>query len=351
MRLLRFALPLLVSPLAFAASFDCKLAQTPREKTICASPVLSKADEAVAAQYKTLRAKLSPEAAAEIQTDQRAWLAYLDKACSPRLKADRANTADCLLGEYNARKKDFDTTALPSGQLLFTRTAYVALPSKLDPNENSEMDPGVGIGTFRWPQIDRPSGHQIAFNQAVLAYAIKSSQTDRKKPATFLAATDPHGSIELSWTLTAANDKLLSIAFEQFVMGYGAAHPSTVDSTFHWNAAASRPLQPTDIFNEASGWRTKLIPLVRKRLQQDKDRADLFWTGPELTRGIREGLTNSQQWTLSSTGFSILFGQYQVAPYVAGMPTASFTWTELKPYLNPTFDPTQLPQTATTKDQ
>ncbi|MDE1162096.1 MAG: lysozyme inhibitor LprI family protein [Acidobacteriaceae bacterium] len=349
MRAFRFALPLLVSTTAFAASFNCKLASTPREKTICASPALSKADDELAAKYKALHEKLSPESAADLLKDQRIWLAYLDKACAPNLKADRANISECLLGEYNSRKPDFDSTTLPSGQVLFTRATYIARPTKLVPNDDSDMDPGVGTGIFRWPQIDRATSQQTAFNHSVLAYLLESSKNDPKQAATFLASTDPHSSVDVSWTLRAVNDKLLSIDFEQFSMTYGAAHPNTFDSTFHWNVAAGRPLQVTDVFNNASGWSTKLIPAARQKLRAIPDMSEMLWNGDELTKGIGNGLSNSYEWTLSSKGFTVTFAQYQVAAYVAGMPDITFTWQELKPYLNPSFAPSGLPKPTTSK--
>jgi len=48
-------------------------------------------------------------------------------------------------------------------------------------------------------------------------------------------------------------------------------------------------------------------------------------------------------WDLSRQGLTVTFGQYAVAAYAAGMPTVSFTWQELKPFLNPAFDPGLLP--------
>src|SRR5690554_4071109 len=75
--LMTFALP----AAAGAASFDCTKASTPREKTICATPELSKADEEIAANYEAAMSKLSPEGAARLRDGQRSWLAFLGKAC------------------------------------------------------------------------------------------------------------------------------------------------------------------------------------------------------------------------------------------------------------------------------
>lgn len=61
-------------PFAVAQSFDCKLAKSPREHGICSDEKLAALDSAVSAAYKSLRAQLSPESAALVQSDQREWL-------------------------------------------------------------------------------------------------------------------------------------------------------------------------------------------------------------------------------------------------------------------------------------
>lgn len=62
---------------AGAASFDCANAATPAEKAICADPALSKADDELAAAYKTARgATLDP---ASLRRAQREWLQNRDR--------------------------------------------------------------------------------------------------------------------------------------------------------------------------------------------------------------------------------------------------------------------------------
>jgi hypothetical protein len=47
--------------------------------------------------------------------------------------------------------------------------------------------------------------------------------------------------------------------------------------------------------------------------------------------------SNFQNMIVTDTGLTFVMGQYQVAPYVVGMPEASFTWSELASYLTPLF--------------
>ena len=74
-------LTLAFSLFAAAQSFDCKLAKSPREHAVCSDKELAALDSAASAAYKSLRAELSPESAAIVQSDQREWLHWLDVVC------------------------------------------------------------------------------------------------------------------------------------------------------------------------------------------------------------------------------------------------------------------------------
>jgi uncharacterized protein YecT (DUF1311 family) len=57
---------------AWAASFPCAMASTPVERTICGDPVLSEADDRMAALYRRLLALTS--SAEDVKNEQRRWL-------------------------------------------------------------------------------------------------------------------------------------------------------------------------------------------------------------------------------------------------------------------------------------
>jgi uncharacterized protein YecT (DUF1311 family) len=68
---------------AVAPSFDCARAEKADEQEICADPALARADVAIARLYRTTLRRLDQKLAAQLRTDQRAWVAdnavgYLD---------------------------------------------------------------------------------------------------------------------------------------------------------------------------------------------------------------------------------------------------------------------------------
>src|ERR1700739_1033467 len=102
-------IPLLVlafSPFVSAQSFDCQLAQSPREHAVCSDKKLAALDSAVSASYKSLRALLSPESAALVPYDQREWLHWLDVVCPEHGKGIASDMNRCLANEYTSREND-----------------------------------------------------------------------------------------------------------------------------------------------------------------------------------------------------------------------------------------------------
>jgi uncharacterized protein len=339
---------LIAAPLARAASFDCKLAHTPREHAVCNNPQLSKLDSHLALAYTHLRSRLSPTASAAVQSDQCDWFHWLDVVCPLHGHGERANIKDCLTIEYNNRLSTLTLgPTLPNNHIVFPRTHYViAPPSKSSPTTSDPpevQNPGYGVGSFVWPQIDTPTPQEAAWNHAVYTHALSLTGNDTHHPQSFDTAVDSFGTIDITYSIRSANARLISTNFTVFTDGYGAAHPLTGASTFSWWLDRNHQLQPSDIFLDTTHWRTSLIALVIAKLSADPDIKQMMWQGDELRKGVSAGITDPTSWTLSPTGLTITYGQYAVAPYVAGRPSVTLFWSELKPYLNPAFDPTTLP--------
>jgi uncharacterized protein len=83
---------------AQAASFDCAKARSKQEKLICSTPVLSQADDVMAAKYKeahVVAAKISQDEASQIKADQAGWILSGIHDCTPDIK--------CLSSSYKKR--------------------------------------------------------------------------------------------------------------------------------------------------------------------------------------------------------------------------------------------------------
>lgn len=96
MRHLFYILILISAVSAQAASFDCSLAQTVIEKTVCTNPEISKADEALAILYSNI--KNQSRYASDLINNQRAWLK----------ERNSCKTDSCILEKYKIREAELN---------------------------------------------------------------------------------------------------------------------------------------------------------------------------------------------------------------------------------------------------
>ncbi|NLS01362.1 DUF1311 domain-containing protein [Rhizobium sp. P38BS-XIX] len=98
-----------------AQSFDCSKAQTAIEKAICASPVLTAQDSALANTYKQTAASLGGDPAKlnDLRTQQRRWLADRNKSC---VDTDPVRLSTCLTTSYQARLAALKGASTPASQ-------------------------------------------------------------------------------------------------------------------------------------------------------------------------------------------------------------------------------------------
>jgi uncharacterized protein YecT (DUF1311 family) len=121
---------ILILSLAFswfveAQSFDCKLAASPREHSVCSDESLAASDRAVSAAFKSLRAQLAPEAAAFVQSDEREWLQWLDAVCPAHGKGIADDINRCLASEYRNRERDLKRVVRFDSTVIFPRNQFV----------------------------------------------------------------------------------------------------------------------------------------------------------------------------------------------------------------------------------
>ncbi|WP_340620036.1 lysozyme inhibitor LprI family protein [Xenorhabdus siamensis] len=106
---MRYILLLLyiLSPLSFAASFDCTKARASDEKAICANPKLNDLDVEMSVKYHFLRGLFAMGVSGEMNNDQKAWLKQRqqckeDISCLTERYRQRINQLDMI---YNSIEK------------------------------------------------------------------------------------------------------------------------------------------------------------------------------------------------------------------------------------------------------
>ncbi|ENA27335.1 MULTISPECIES: lysozyme inhibitor LprI family protein [unclassified Pseudomonas] len=82
-----------ITTTSYAVSFDCTKASTSVEKMICTDPMLSRLDDALAENYKSMLLSDFGGSKAELRNEQRIWLSKRNKC------KDKA----CLVDAYRVR--------------------------------------------------------------------------------------------------------------------------------------------------------------------------------------------------------------------------------------------------------
>lgn len=338
------------APFAAAQSFDCKLAQSPREHAVCSDKKLAALDSAVSAAYKSLRVRLSPESAALVQSDQREWLRWLGVVCPAHGKGIAVDIDRCLVNKYTNREHDLKEAVGIGSTWIFTRSRFLYKAGSANEERAVDNDPGFGYGNLRWPQIDIQPGRAnpayAEWNSAVKKEAAKLALAadPEDKNSTFDTAVDASGTIEGFYVVEAASDRFIDVSLLDMRYGWGAAHPLTEKTSFLWWLDRNRELAASDVFIPQSGWQGKLTTLAVRNLRSQPNLEDML--GMDIENTVTEALSDLTNWTLTRDGFTVTFSQYAIAPYVAGMPEAHIPWSDLKPYLAPDLRPTTLPAPA-----
>jgi uncharacterized protein len=308
---------LCVSASANAASFDCKAAKSLRERAICADPELSQADDALARAYSAAQAEASPAYRTELRDAQRLWLRNLDRVCTTR-QTDPKNTdlQGCLISAVRGRTEMLSKSVLKIGPYVFTQSWH----ERVAPDPDNQNSPHWRFGTDEtiWPRQESPTdAHASAFNAWV------RQKLSLENPG----AMDPSLDQSASLVPQAANPTVITLQFDSFFYGHGAAHGNYAQTWLYWLVPQDRELRPDDIF-AGQDW---ALPLARKVAAAFKAQTgEESWAKEE---DMAKMVTEPDRWTFTSDGMGFVFQPYDIAPYAAGLIEVKLAWSDVAPWL------------------
>ncbi|MBP6855958.1 MAG: DUF333 domain-containing protein [Candidatus Pacebacteria bacterium] len=153
---------------------------------------------------------------------------------------------------------------------------------------------------------------------------------------------------------TSPKLKTVSYVFTNYEFT-GGAHGNTTITTFSFGASGQMKIEDILNFNDNHNdialtklTATKLLNDANIKTYTDENMVrDGLGLNCIAANGTfdkvacnRDGFffpSNFQNFVITDTGLTFIMNRYQVAPYVAGNPKVSFTWEELKPFLNKGF--------------
>jgi uncharacterized protein len=342
MRTVWLVLMLLSGAIAHAASFDCRKANTVREKAVCDSPDLNELDDQMAAAYKSVLADAPSRLIAEIRDGQRTWLHKLDTACNPKDPA-YVTVIGCLEIEYTARIKALQHLILHEAGVTFiwASVELEAPASQPDPGSSGGGRPQFGHLSASWPQSAADTPDWKAWNTAIEAATVRVASLGINPPASsFREILDPDMDIDVSASIGVVGLNLVTAAIENDWDG-GGIHPNEDSIQFNWLLKERRELQPEDVFRHGSGWDSYLQKqcdqYLHKTLDYDGRSYEDFMQPGEMAKTLHGIVVDPESWGIDSQGITIIFQTYAVACHACTAAPLLIRWQSVQEMLNPEF--------------
>jgi uncharacterized protein len=340
-----FALSLAAPLVAQSPGFDCAKATTGQEKAICDSPQLSQADAGMTAAYRNLLAAVPPEIQAEVRQNQRAWLHTRLALCNP--DSGPANFNGCLLNAENSRTTTLKgMVAIHKGITFVWRSIYLTAPDSPEVAQTMKERGGETSGyvNVSWPQAVSSDPEWVAWNKAIAEAAGPIQAQGESKPRKQWTKDDAVDSdTDVTVTLNAVSDHLVSASVYGMTYGHGAAHPNHGVAQFNWMLKEERPLKGSDVFQPGSDWEQQLYHRIdqhlHKALDSDGQKYDNWLNDPKAMQKTVQGIAaDPGRWQIDGKGITIVFNPYEVACYACTPEPLTMCWESLKPLLKPGFD-------------
>jgi uncharacterized protein len=269
-------LTLAAAPATRAASFECAKARTFAERTICADPRLSAADDEMAAAYKAALASAAPGllTAKQLKDDQAAWLTLFQFRCQ---------NAACLAAIYRERIATLQNIGNLAPAPLSAGTKVV---------DRSLGDAGA------FPQIRSATFHPGVelFNSLVRRLVVSVMREYGSGKSDFSFATAIVGGRVASSYVT-------------ITVAAGGAHPLPERRVVNVDMNFATEIALADLFAPGSSYHALLARLTLADLKRQSDA--FGWDGvPDNTM--------FQYFTFSDSALVIHFPPYTAAPYAYG---------------------------------
>jgi uncharacterized protein len=319
----------LLSTQATAASFDCKKAASWVEKTVCANPELSKLDEQMAKAYTDALKSLSPEGQQETKQYQKQWLKNLSSYCEAELKAEWVRDKEkCLKKAYKKRTKQLQESLIKFPDRIFRNVYFDASEIDSDCVDN----PCVDV-EFSYPQIENQRSENEKFwNNLVYQKAKKFITDDEKRKGN---CADSIG----SYIMEFSNVHLISCQYDYYQYDHGTPHGYGSTRFLNWLLDAKRELTASDLFDDKTDWRNKLVSLVTQKKKEQEaakkrqnEYSEYTIPGEDFKTGLIDAdrLSASNNWMVSKEGLVFRIDAWNGSHSVLFI----IDWKTLDPYLS-----------------
>jgi uncharacterized protein len=312
---LAVVLALLAPGIAVAQpSFDCAKASTPVERAICGDAKLAAADRELANVYGALFGRLSGPAKEHLTNDQRRWLGNRGKSCTAELPW-------CLTNRY--RQRIATLKAVGEGEYPFISEQALQLGGKVKAI-TYEID-------ARYPQFDGRADFRD-----LNKYFAKTAGEGAKDAIPAADVYDPRAqtwTYDQSFALYRPGPNAVSVEVTSYIFT-GGAHGSTNVSATLVDLRGGNSVEPAEVFKEGAPWERAVIDMARADLKKQ------FVERPGFDDALQPDkfdkmLKESDRYLFKAGALELIFNQYEVGPYAAGIYRVTIPYARLANLLRP----------------
>ncbi len=225
---------------------------------------------------------------------------------------------------------------LESNKPSMTSSTASNIQLKIFDTHNREGDTTLGYSIdVNYPQLSGlPGETQNIANRLIEDFITTTTAQFKKNVADFKTdIADQQSSLQIDYTLTALNTKILSLEFNVYEYMAGAAHPNTFVHAFNYNIKDLKAVVTLqDVFVPGANY----LPLVSNFARTDLKaqlKNDLAVIENDIDKGTEAKEENFREFVLTTHGLKLIFNPYQVGPYALGKQQVFIPYQELKDVL------------------
>ena len=294
-------------------------------KALCVDSDLAPLSAKMKTAFVEAASKVSADGAQLLAKGQRDWLEAQRIACGVGANgaALTVKQENCLKSALAARVQDAKDAVEKHGPFTFQRMEITQSDPVVETAATQALGaaaPDVITREIHYPRIDGDTPVIRKFNEAV-------------KQAPRFKAIDQIEE-QVTYHIAYAGPELVSVRFDLYDLGLGAANPETSAHAVTINMKTGATLTTNDVFAANTRWadfltRRALADLTTQLRADDETAAA---PSPDY---VRKAVMSPSHWLVTDKALVILFSSVDLGNASAGTHEVSVPWRDLKAYLNP----------------
>lgn len=197
------------------------------------------------------------------------------------------------------------------------------------------LSPYIGTSIF-YPVFSTDSlDTQSKINESVFSivknYQVDTLTMDSEEIVDYNQVNHIDNIFSVDFTLTTIGSVINYDAIGYWY-GFGAAHPNNIQETYYIDYTTGDRYLFSELFKKDSGWEDALVELIDAAFMSDNDMFLFIDHNTPKNQRLKEFREAHFSVSLTESGLSVYYPQYEIAPFAAGFPTFMIGYDKLSDY-------------------